>query len=218
MLIWALRWTKLKRKDMIRNIKLFKTKLRAKFRAYRESLDKNKKQLMDEKILKKILFLSAYKLSGVIFTYVSKDIEVDTYKLMEKCWEDGKKVAVPKCVTKNKSMHFYIINSFGDLEKSTFGLLEPVVSKCERVTDFSQGLCIVPGFCFDAEGFRLGYGYGYYDRFLQKFKGSTLGICYSESIVTKLPHGRFDRPVDILLTDGYIKEVNHLNRFSKRGC
>ena len=188
---------------MIRNIKLFKTKLRAKFRAYRESLDKNKKQLMDEKILKKILFLSAYKLSGIIFTYVSKDIEVDTYKLMEKCWEDGKKVAVPKCVTKNKSMHFYIINSFGDLEKSTFGLLEPVVSKCERVTDFSQGLCIVPGF---------------YDRFLQKFKGSTLGICYSESIVTKLPHGRFDRPVDILLTDGYIKEVNHLNRFSKRGC
>lgn len=202
---------------MIRNIKLFKTKMRSKFCEYREFLDKNKKQIMDEKILKKISVLNVYKLSGIIFTYVSKDIEVDTYNLIKQCWSENKKVAVPKCITKDKTMNFYSIDSFDDLEKSTFGLLEPSGLKCTQVTDFSQGLCVVPGFCFDNEGFRLGYGHGYYDHFLQKFKGFNLGVCYSESIVPKLPHGRFDRPVDILITDKYIKEISNPKRCLKRG-
>lgn len=194
---------------MVKNIKLFKMKLRSKFRKYRETLDKNKKKIMDEKILKNILILNAYKFANIVFTYVSKDIEVDTYEIMKKCWEDGKKVAVPKCRPQNKSMDFYIINSFDDLEKSTFGLLEPIPTKCEKVKDFSKGLCIVPGFCFDKQGFRLGYGYGYYDRFLQNFGGLILGICYEECITYKLPHGKFDKPVDILLTDRYIKEIKN---------
>ncbi len=193
-------------------------KLRSQFRSYRENLDKNKKELMDEKILKKITILNAYKSANIVFTYVSKDIEVDTYKLIKKCWQDGKKVAAPKCRPETKSMDFYIINSFDDLEKSTFGLLEPIPLKCKKVTVFSQGLCIVPGFCFDRQGFRLGYGYGYYDRFLQNFKGTILGICYSDSITYKLPHGKFDKPVDILLTDKYIKEIKtNTNKTKKRG-
>ncbi len=202
---------------MAKNIKLFKMKLRSKFRTYRENLDIEKKQLMDEKILKKILILNAYKLSGFVFTYVSKDIEVDTYELIKQCWKDNKKVAVPKCKPDTKAMDFYIINSFNDLEKATFGLLEPITSKCEKPTGFSNSICIVPGFCFDNEGFRLGYGHGFYDRFLQNFQGTTIGVCYSDSIIAKLPHGRFDRPVDILLTDRYIKEINNKKRFLKRG-
>ena len=202
---------------MAKNIKRFKMNLRKKFRTYRENLDKEKKQFMDEKILQKISILNVYKSSCIVFTYVSKDIEVDTYKLMEKSWADGKKVAVPRCKPETKEMDFYIINSFDDLEKATFGLLEPITSKCEKVTDFSEGVCIVPGFCFDNMGFRLGYGHGYYDRFLQNFKGTTIGICYVGSILPKLPHGRFDKPVDILLTDRYIKEIKSKKRFLKRG-
>lgn len=197
---------------MTGNIKLFKMKLRSKFRAYRENLNKDEKQIMDEKILRNISILNIYKFSRVVLTYVSKDIEVDTYKLMKKCWKDGKKVAVPKCRPETKKMDFYIINSFEDLEKSTFGLLEPITEKCEKVTDFSKGMCVVPGFCFDQQGFRLGYGYGYYDRFLQHFEGSVLGICYSESITYRLPHGKFDKPVDILLTDKYIKEIRNTTK------
>ncbi len=199
------------------NIKLFKIKLRKKWRTYRENLDAEKKQSMDEKILRKILILNAYKFSDFVFTYVSKDIEVDTYEFIKQCWRENKKVAVPKCKPETKAMDFYIINSFDNLEKSTFGLLEPIPSKCEKVTDFSKGICIVPGFCFDNEGFRLGYGHGFYDRFLQNFQGTVIGICYSDSIVRKLPHGRFDKPVDILLTDRYIKEINSKKRFFKRG-
>ena len=159
---------------MIRNIKLYKTKLRQKYRSIRERMPKDKKSVMDEKILSKICILNAYKKSDTVFTYVSKEIEVDT---------------------------------FDDLEKATFGLLEPIREKCQKVKDYSSGLCIVPGFCFDYKGYRLGYGYGYYDRFLQNFGGTTLGICYSNCIIPQLPHGRFDKHVDILLNDRYIKEI-----------
>lgn len=192
---------------MIRNIKLYKTKLRQKYRSIRERMPKDKKSLMDEKILNKICILNAYKKSDTVFTYVSKEIEVDTFELIKKCKSDGKKVAVPACNSENRTMNFYYINSFDDLEKATFGLLEPIREKCQIVKDYSSGLCIVPGFCFDYKGYRLGYGYGYYDRFLQNFGGTTLGICYSNCIIPQLPHGKFDKHVDILLNDRYIKEI-----------
>ena len=182
-------------------------KLRQKYRLIREKTDKDKKAEMDEKILNKITILNAYRNNKTVFTYVSKEIEVNTFHFIEKCWKDGKKVAVPACNSENRSMNFYFINSFDDLEKATFGLLEPIRDKCELVTDFSQGLCVVPGFCFDYKGYRLGYGYGYYDRFLQNFGGITLGICYSNCIIPQLPHGKFDKHVDILLNDKYIKEI-----------
>ena len=102
-----------------------------------------------------------------------------------------------------------IAEAFDELEKGTFGLLEPNESKCEEVRDFSEGLCIVPGFAFDFNAYRLGYGYGYYDRFLQHFGGTTVGICYSNCITPKLPHGRYDKPVDIIVTNSYIKEINY---------
>lgn len=192
---------------MIKNIKLFKTRLRQKYRTLRENMNKEEKQMMDKKILDKISILKKYKESKTVFTYVSKEIEVDTSELIAQCLSENKKVAVPACNTENRTMDFYFIHSENDLKKGTFGLLEPIREKCEKITDFSEGLCIVPGFCFDYKGYRLGYGYGYYDRFLQNFGGTTVGICYSKFIIPQLPHGKFDRPVDILLTDQYIKEI-----------
>jgi 5-formyltetrahydrofolate cyclo-ligase len=171
-------------------------------------MKKDEKQAMDRKILDKISILKKYKESKVIFTYISKEIEVDTSELIKKCLSENKKVAVPACNKNDRTMDFYFITSRDDLEKGTFGLWEPIKEKCERVTDFSEGLCIVPGFCFDYKGYRLGYGYGYYDRFLQHFGGTTVGLCYSKYITPQLPHGKFDRPVDVLITDQYIKEIH----------
>lgn len=191
---------------MIGNMKLYKIKLREKYRQIRENLKPHYQKIMDEKILKKVGVLRKYKKSNVIFTYVSKKIEVDTYGIIEKCWADGKKVAVPACDKDTRTMKFYFIESFDELIKGTFGLLEPDESKCREATDFSGGLCIVPGFAFDYHAYRLGYGYGYYDRFLQHFGGTTVGICYSNCITPHLPHGRYDKPVDIVVTNSYIKE------------
>ena len=193
----------------MRNIKLYKTKLRAKYRATRENMDPTEKKLLDNKILKNISILSIYKKSRIVFTYFSKDIEVNTQKLIQKCWDDGKIVAIPACTKETRQMDFHIIKSFDDIAKGTFGLMEPIKEKCPIVEDLSDGICIVPGFCFDRKGYRLGYGYGYYDRFLQKFHGKTIGVCYSKNIRYHLYHGNFDRPVDLLLTDSFIKEINN---------
>ena len=195
---------------IIKNIKLFKIDLRKKYRGIRENMPEALKKAMDKRILKRFTVLKKYRESKLVLTYVSKDIEVDTFNIIKRCWEDGKTVAIPVCDTENRKMGFYVIKSLEDMAPGTFGVLEPVLSRCEKVTDFSKGVCIVPGFCFDAEGYRLGYGYGYYDRFLPSFGGVTVGLCYSNCLRYKLPHGRFDRCVDILITDKYIKQINHI--------
>lgn len=188
------------------NIKEIKIGLRKKYRAYRESLSQGKKNVFDTSIKHNLLRLNEYGENDILFLYVSKKIEVDTYGIMEQCWADGKTVAVPRC-EEDRSMDFYIIHSKEDLEPGTFGVLEPIVDRCEKVTDYSHGLCVVPGLCFDAKGFRLGYGKGYYDRFLSGFQGATAGICYAECVQWNLPHGYFDRPVDVLVTENYIRRI-----------
>ncbi len=62
-------------------------------------------------------------------------------------------------------------------------------------------ICIVPAFMFDKNGYRLGYGKGYYDRYLSRYEGTTIGICYSENLQTELFHGKYDRSVDLVVTD-----------------
>lgn len=196
------------------NIKEIKTGLRKKFRAYREDLPVGKKNVFDASIKHNLLKLNEYQENDILFLYVSKQIEVDTFGIMEQCWKDGKTVAVPRCVDGTRDMDFYIIKGPEDLEKGTFGVMEPIVERCEKVVDLSQGLCVVPGLCFDARGFRLGYGKGYYDRFLSLFGGSTAGICYAECVQWNLPHGYFDRPVDVLVTENYIRRIS---KWQKKG-
>lgn len=191
----------------VKDIRTVKNDLRNKYKNIRRELEPQKKRLMDAEIQSRFLSLRQYAQNSLLFTYVSKDIEVDTIELIKAAWCNHKKVAVPRCVPEKRDMEFFLINSMDDLEPGLFGVLEPVPSRCEKVTDLSKGLCIVPGLSFDAEGFRLGYGKGYYDRFLSQFGGSTVGLCYANCVQWKLPHGRYDRPVDLLITNKYIRRT-----------
>ena len=191
----------------IKNIKEYKMSLRLRHKKLRTDMNEEYKKKLDLKICNRVLSLKEYKSCDVFITYVSKKIEVDTLKIIEKAFTDNKIVAVPKCIPEQKKMKFYIIKSLNDLEPGTFNVLEPIESKCEILNDYNNSLCIVPGFSFDHEGYRLGYGQGYYDRFLSDFYGITVGLCYSHSIVEKLPHGYFDKPVDLLITDRYIMDI-----------
>ena len=89
----------------------------------------------------------------------------------------------------------------------SFGVLEPVADEKKLLTETENTICIVPAFMFDKNGFRLGYGKGYYDRYLSRYKGSTIGICYDENITDELFHGRYDRAVDFVLTEKQIITV-----------
>ena len=154
----------------------------------------------DLKILNRVMNLWQYRDSQTILTYVSTAIEVDTRRLIEKSLQTGKQVAVPRCVPGTREMEFYRICSLDELSPGTFGVLEPDPEKSTLLTDFSKGLCIVPALSFDFQGYRLGYGKGYYDRFLARFGGSTVGLCYDSCMVKNLPAGRYDQPVHLIVT------------------
>lgn len=191
----------------ITDIRPIKRELRTKYRKLRENLDPEQKKNWDEAILKKITSTHFYKEAKTLFCFVSTPIEVDTYGLIQHAFSMGKTVAVPKCLDREGHMTFYIIKSLADLRPDTFGLMEPDAEKCEPATDLSDAVCILPAFAFDTEGYRIGYGKGYYDRFLQRFRGVKAGICYPSCMANRLPHGRFDVPADYVVTPKYILTI-----------
>lgn len=196
----------------VKNIKEVKKNLRARYRQFRERMNPDHKLVLDSTIQSRLLALAEYAGADTLFTYVSKPIEVDTLALIAAALANHKAVAVPRCVPDTYDMEFYYINSTADLEKGSFGVLEPVPGRCRRVPPETAGLCIVPGLSFDAQGYRLGYGKGYYDRFLAEFKGTTVGICYAGCVQWNLPHGYYDKPVDILITEKYIRRMANQRR------
>lgn len=196
--------------EAVNDIRPLKNKIRERCKKIRSEMSEPQKQRLDRKITAKLLNMWQYRDADIIFTYVSTDIEVDTREIIKRALLDGKTVAVPKCVDGTRLMDFYVIKSLGELESGAFGVLEPIPNKCEKITDFSKGLCIVPALAFDRSGYRLGYGKGYYDRFLSNFCGETLGLCYNACIKDGLPHGKYDRRVDKIITQSNIIFTNDM--------
>ena len=194
------------------DIRKHKTELRERYKLIRREMPVNLKKLRDEKIFSKLIGLDAYKAANTVLTYVSTDIEVDTIKFIKHALNDGKTVAVPRCVPNTRDMVFYVINSLRDLERGPFSVLEPILKKCRKLTDFKGAFCIVPALVYDRYGYRLGYGKGYYDRFLSAHPNMFLvGIGYCCCTVTELIHGRFDVAVDTLVTEKYVKKCGKEN-------
>lgn len=188
------------------DIREHKKSLRNKYKQLRRDMPAYIKKSRDEKIFSRLAELDAYKNSSTVLTYVSTEIEVDTAAFINRAIEDGKTVAVPRCVPGTRNMTFHIIKSFEDLERGTFSVLEPIPKKCRKLTNFDGAFCVVPALVYDREGFRLGYGKGYYDRFLSAHKNMyRVGICYCCCMVTELIHGRFDVPVNTVVTEKYVK-------------
>ena len=191
----------------VRNIRELKKTLRAQYRQARERMSPEQKKQSDAAILSRLLSLREYGRAPAVFTYVSKPSEVDTKALIEAALAAHKKVAVPLCFPETFGMKFYEIGSVDELVKGLYGVLEPDPEKSRPAEAFENSICIVPGLSFDSQGYRLGYGKGYYDRFLSGFPGITVGLCYSGCVKWDLPHGYYDRPVDLLITEKYLRRI-----------
>ena len=107
-------------------------------------------------------------------------------------------------------MEFFEIKSFDDVKPSYFGLLEPS-ENCPVITMFDNSWCVVPAFSYDIKGYRIGYGGGFYDRFLSKHNVFKAGICYDESIETNHLHDEFDISVDVVITEKQIISLEDKN-------
>jgi 5-formyltetrahydrofolate cyclo-ligase len=183
------------------NLKQQKNELREHFKKIRGEIPTDEKRRLDNKITNRIIGLWAFRECELFVAYVSKPIEVDTIGMIEEAWRSGKRVAVPRCITESFEMEFYYIDSYDDLISGPYGLKEPDPEKCELVSRFSDAFCVVPSIAFDTFGYRLGFGKGYYDRFLSKFDGKKAGACYSSCLTDSLPHGKYDRKADLLATE-----------------
>ncbi|WP_456274041.1 5-formyltetrahydrofolate cyclo-ligase [Bacillus sp. AK031] len=181
-----------------------KQTLRSKQKALLSSLDRNVYEHKSYMIANKLFNMEEWKNSSAIAVTVSNSPEVDTWNIIKRGWEEGKRVAVPKCVPKEKRLEFYYLKSFDELEMVYFGLFEPDPSKTTPAKKEEISLVIVPGLAFMRTGHRLGFGGGYYDRFLENFQGSTVALAFGEQIVEEVPIESFDLPVEKIISEGEI--------------
>lgn len=137
-------------------------------------MDAAKKAAADESIFRQLVPL--VNSAGNVFCYASTEIEVDTRRIIEYCLSNNIPVALP--VSGESELSFYYIDNINELKKGRYNIDEPPISR--PAYDGEKTLCIVPALCADKNGYRLGYGKGYYDRFLKSFKGKSVIICYKD--------------------------------------
>ena len=152
-----------------------KSKLRKQVLQEMKALSQEQKQAMDRALTKRFLNHPFYQGAKTIATYLSFPHEFQTQELIEQALKDGKEVLIPKTYPKGR-MEFVVYHP-QQLVKTSFGLLEPQGNM--EVVDASQiDLIHVPGLAFTTEGYRIGYGGGYYDRYLENFAGHTMSTIY----------------------------------------
>ena len=174
-----------------------KSELRKQVLREMKAISQEQKQFIDQTLTERLLQHPFYQEAKIIATYLSFPHEFQTQELIEQALKDGKKVLIPKTYPKGR-MDFVVYDP-QQLVKTSFGLLEPQGDL--EVVDASQiDLIHVPGLAFTTEGYRIGYGGGYYDRYLKHFSGNTLSTVYPCQIRDFIPEDH-DIPVQEVLVD-----------------
>ena len=140
-----------------------------------------------------------YRDCGSLYAYLSFNQEVRTNPIIERAWADGKRVAVPKVV--GDEMIFIWIDSFENMApQGAYGITEPIENG--PVADDETALILMPGLAFDPLGHRVGYGGGFYDRYLAaQPHHPTVALCYDFQMFDHLDVDDYDVPVDVIITD-----------------
>ncbi|MBR2869248.1 MAG: 5-formyltetrahydrofolate cyclo-ligase [Clostridia bacterium] len=176
-----------------------KTLLRKQLIGLRNDLDKEYCYSSDISIAEKLFECEEYINSDLILIYISVRNEINTFQIINHSFELGKKIAIPYC--SDNKMYFYEISDQNELTEVQFGI--PTVNPEGRnaVSVDKQTLCIVPALAFDLNGNRLGYGGGYYDRFLAENNVASIGLCRKDFILSELPYEDFDIRIPKVITD-----------------
>ena len=133
-----------------------------------------------------------------LYAYLSFNQEVRTSPIIQRAWADGKRVAVPKVI--GDEMVFIWLTSFDALGEGYYGITEPIAN--EPIADDNTALVLMPGLAFDPEGHRVGYGGGFYDRFLAaEPRHPLVALCYDFQMYAHLDVESHDIPVDLVITD-----------------
>lgn len=178
-----------------------KKRLRKEILQRMNALSEEQYTTLSEKIADSLYKQQEWIAAQTIGITLSMEREVNTYAIIEKAWEEGKAIVVPKCNRETRTMTFRQITNFEQLETVYMNLREPDPSITEEVSAEEIDLLLVPGVAFTRKGERVGYGGGYYDRYLVNYKGKTLSLVFDFQIVSHIPVEPFDKTVQKIITE-----------------
>lgn len=181
-----------------------KVEIRNEIKSKRNVLTQEEINKKSEIIINKLIVTSEYKKAKVIFVYVSFGSEVKTHEFIKLALKQGKRIGIPVTDIKNKIMICSEIKNFDkELEKKAFGILEPKEEYIREILIDTIDLLIVPCVAFDKRCFRIGYGAGFYDRFLKNLNKDifTIGLAYEFQLIEKVPVAEHDIAVRKILTE-----------------
>lgn len=172
-----------------------------------QSLSQSKKTKIENKLYEHLFKSKIWSAASTIGMTCSQSMEWNTFPIIERAWKEKKRVAVPKSNPQKRELVFYYITSKNELELGHYGILEPgkqtVIAKKNEID-----LLLVPGLVFDLFGYRIGFGGGYYDRYLNDFKQETVSLASQLQIIERIPSEPYDIRVRHLVHEHGCVEVN----------
>ena len=183
-----------------------KALLRRELRAIRNALGAEYRRNAEEKMISSLLSLPQFQNAKTVLTFYPVGSEPAILPIAEAALTLGKRVAFPLCHPEGPFMTFHSVDSLDALTNGSYGIPEPD-GISPAVSELEDAICIVPALAFDENGYRLGYGKGYYDRFLAAFSGSKVGVTYTELFLSEVPHNRFDCRADIVVTEKEVRVI-----------
>lgn len=168
-------------------------------------IDERERNEISNQIQQHLFQSDLWRNAQTIGVYLSIGDEWDTREIVNRAFEEGRSVVIPKTIPDTKELVFYRISNLNQTVMGPFKLEEPDVEVTESVDKDDIDLLIVPGLAFTRDGYRIGFGGGYYDRFLADFVHPTVSILHSSQIVDTFSVEHFDIPVNYLVTEkGFI--------------
>ncbi|MEJ8776532.1 5-formyltetrahydrofolate cyclo-ligase [Pseudogracilibacillus sp. ICA-222130] len=164
-------------------------------------LSKEEKKAIETSLLEQFKKSNLWIKPTTIGITISHRFEWETRNIIQFLWEKGKRVVVPKVHTDDKSMQFYELKNFAHVTKGHANILEPNTSLTTPVAQEDIELLIVPGIVFNVAGYRIGFGGGYYDRFLMKYDKTTVSFASEQQLRKDLPVEAHDIPVQYIVTE-----------------
>lgn len=187
-----------------------KAALRTELRARRAAIPNDIRRGRDQTLWGRIFFRFPELLTArTLLFYFPLPQEINLIPVFNYARKHGIVCAFPRCREEKGQMDFYLVDSLDELEVGKYGIREPKAD-ARPFTDFSDALMFVPALAYDREGYRIGYGGGYYDRFLAAHDLTSVGVTYEEFLVDSLPRDEYDRAMDIVLTEKGLYRIGKL--------
>lgn len=165
------------------------------------SFDKEEKKRVEQNFLETLVSSSLWKKSHSIGVTLSSPLEWETRGIIEQAWLEGKRVCVPKTIPLVKGMDFYELTDYTQIKSGHFGMEEPIPSKTTLVEKTDIDLMLVPGLLYNRSGYRIGFGGGYYDRYLMDYPHTKVALLHTKQLDETFPVDTYDIPLDYLLTE-----------------